>query len=489
MEFTAAPSIPWNPHDYQKKAIKFLLEHAAAGLFLDPGLGKTSITLAAIKILKAKGLLERALIVAPLRVCYTVWPREVEKWTDFGNLKVVVLHGGKKEQALKEKADIYVINPEGLEWLCSNNRLKALGVDTLVIDESSKFKHTGTRRFKTLKPTLAKFRRRWILTGTPAPNGLMDLFGQVYILDLGRALNPYITKFRAEFFDPIGYGGYTWVPKPDTESRITELLKPLTLRLAAEDYLKLPELVENNIYVDLPPGARRVYDELESQMLATLDSLDVVTAMSAAAASIKCRQVANGGIFLQLDETPAVHSDKWKNLHNAKTEAVVDLIEELNGQPVLIAYDFEHDRDRLRKALPNCVFASDYSAKKFSDVERAWNAGEISELAGHPMSLGHGLNLQAVGQHVIWHSMTWDLELYLQFIRRILRQGNRHKRVFCHHILARGTVDMAMARAMKVKTNNQNKLLNALNEYRNAKARASELDDAVFLALGIAGVL
>lgn len=471
MEFAAPPAISWVPHQYQRNAIKFLIEHGAAGLFLDPGLGKTSITLGAFKILKERKLVERALVVAPLRVCYSVWPKEVEKWADFNGLKVVVLHGGKKELALKEKADIYVINPEGLEWLTTDGRLKSLGVDVLVIDESSKFKHTSTRRFKTLKPHLTKFRRRWILTGTPASNGLMDLFGQVYIMDLGRSFTPYITKFRQMFFDPTGFGGYEWRLKPGAEERIYELLRPMTLRLAAEDYLELPKKVVNNIYVDLPTQVRRIYEELETEMLATLDSMEVVTAMSAAAASIKCRQVANGGIFLQLDHTPAVHSDRWENLHTAKIEATVDLVEELNGQPVLIAYDFEHDKDRLRKAFPKAVFASDYSAKKFMEVEHAWNNGEISNLCGHPMSLGHGLNLQGVGQHVIWHSMFWDLELYDQFIKRILRQGNKNSHVYVHHIMARNTVDEAILRALGRKTGVQNRFLDAMKEYVQEKKK------------------
>lgn len=471
MEFAAPKPIAWNPHQYQKTAIKFMIEHGAAALFLDPGLGKTSITLAMFKVLKAQGLVERMLIVAPLRVCYAVWPKEVEKWQDFNGLTVTVLHGGKKELALREQSDIYVVNPEGLEWLTTDGRLKSLGCDVLVIDESSKFKHTNTRRFKTLKPHLTKFRRRYILTGTPAPNGLMDLFGQIYILDLGRAFSPYITKFRQDFFTPSGFGGYDWVPKWDTPDRINELLKPLALRLAAEDYLELPKLVENDIYIDLPPEARRIYDELETEMLATLSSMEVVTALSAAAASIKCRQVANGGIFRQLDHTPAVHSDRWQNLHMAKVDATLDLIEELNGQPVLVAYDFEHDRERLRKAIPHAIFASDYSAKKFLDIERKWNAGEIAVLCGHPQSLGHGLNLQGCGQHVIWHSMTWDLELYDQFIKRILRQGNKNTHVFVHHIMARNTVDEAMRRALRRKDKIQSKLLNALKEYVAERAK------------------
>lgn len=454
----------WQPHAYQKKAVRHLIERGAAALFLDPGLGKTSITLGAIKILLQQKLMSRALIVAPLRVCYSVWPREVEKWTDFNQLKVVVLHGGDKLEKLSEPADIYLINPEGLDWLTTDKRIDKLGTDVLVIDESSKFKHTNTKRFKALKPHLKKFRRRWILTGTPAPNGLMDLFGQVYIMDLGKSLGSYITHFRINYFDATGFGGYTWVPKRDSAEKIYELLRPMALRLAAEDYLELPELVINNIYVDLPEEARRIYDELEEEMITTLQGSEIITAVTAAAASIKCRQVANGGIFVQHDHAPAVSSDRWRNLHTAKVDAVADLIEELQGQPVLVAYDFEHDKDRLRKGLPGAVFASDYSAKEFVKIEEAWNRGEISILCGHPASLGHGLNLQGAGQHVIWHSMFWDLELYDQFIRRILRQGNKHAHVFCHHIMARNTVDATILRTLDRKDRVQGKFLDAMRE-------------------------
>ena len=465
--FDEAKPVAWKPHPYQKKAMKFMLAQGAAGLFLDPGLGKTSITLGALKVLKNKGLMNAALIIAPLRVCHSVWPAEVKKWKDFGELKVVVLHGAKKNESLKEKADIYVINPEGLDWLFAANNFKSLGCDVLVIDESSKFKHTGTRRFKALKPFLAKFKRRYILTGTPAPNGLLDLFGQIYILDLGRSFSPYITKFKRDFFDSSGFGGYTFVPKSDTEERIQELLKPLVMRLDGEDLLQLPELVYNNIFVDLPPSARKIYDELAVEMLTVLDSMEVVTAQGAAAASLKCRQVANGGLFLQLDHTPAVNSQRWEDLHTEKIDALRDLAEELNGQPLFVALDFEHDKERIRKHFPKAVIASDYSAKRFAaEIEPAWNRGEIQMLAGHPGSLGHGLNLQEAGQHVVWHSLTWDLELYDQFIRRVRRQGNKHTHVFVHHIMARGTVDLAILRAIKRKGTIQDRLLDALKEVR-----------------------
>lgn len=465
----------WVPHEYQKNAIKFLLEHACAGLFLDPGLGKTSISLGACKVLRSQNMFKGALVVAPLRVCYSVWPKEVDKWSDFSHLKVVVLHGSQKESALNEKADLYVINPEGLEWLFSNGRSKTLfsSVDTLIVDESTRFKHCATRRFKTLKPFLHKFARRWILTGTPAPNGLMDLFGQIYILDMGRSFTPYISKFRQEFFFQTGFGGYTWVPKTDTENRIHELLNPLVLRLEARDYLKLPKLVttpQTDIVVVLPPAARKIYDEMETEMMAVLEGMEIVTAMSAAAASMKCRQIANGGIYRQLDVDPATRSERWQPIHDAKTDALEELFEGLNGQQLLVAYEFNHDLDRIRKRFPKATYAVDYSAKKFPEIEAAWNAGEISMLVAQPQSVGHGLNLQGGNaQHICWYSQIWDLETYDQFILRILRQGNKSSHVFVHHIIAENTVDRAVIRSLRRKAGVQNRLLDSLKEYRKER--------------------
>ena len=295
-EFVVAKPVKWKPHAYQKGAIKFLLERACAALFLDPGLGKTSITLGAVKILLAEKLIRRVLVVAPLRVCYSVWPKEVKKWEDFQNIRVAVLHGKDKERNLRSEAEVYVINPEGLAWLMTDGRFKLLGADVLVIDESSKFKHTNTARFKTLRPVLSKFSRRYILTGTPCPNGLLDLFGQVYILDLGKSFGPFITHYRTEFFEPTGFGGFTWVPKHGTEERIQKLLKPLALRLSAKDYLELPELIPVKVEIELPPDARKIYDQLETELITLVDG-QVVTALSVAAANTKCRQVANGGLY------------------------------------------------------------------------------------------------------------------------------------------------------------------------------------------------
>lgn len=481
-------SKPWRPHAYQKKAVKFLLEHAASALFLDPGLGKTSITLAAIKLLKQKKLLDKVLLIAPLRVCYSVWPKEVEKWEDFNDIKVVVLHGPNKDALLKTEADVYVINPEGLEWLLQVKktktptgkikvdvdlrRWKALGFDTLVVDELSKFKHTNTNRFKALKLVLHTFRRRWGLTGSPASNGLMDLFGQCYILDQGRTLGPYITHYRMKYFIP-SHDGFSWNIREGAEQEIYERLSPLALRMAAEDYLDMPTLIENNIRVDLPEKVMEIYDRLENDLIAKLDA-KVVVASTAAAASMKCRQVANGGIYLDPEVEALVKLPKskreWVNLHTEKVDALADLIEELQGSPILVAYDFEHDLDRLRERLGQDVpyIGGGVSAKRSAELEKAWNAGHLPVLLGHPQAMAHGLNLQEVGHHVCWHSLTWDYELYDQFIRRVLRQGNKSKKVFVHHIIARGTIDEAILAAVKSKRRGQNALFDALKKLRKS---------------------
>lgn len=478
-------SKPWKPHAYQKKAVKFLLEHAGSALFLDPGLGKTSITLATIKILKKKNLVNKVLLIAPLRVCYNVWPKEVDKWSDFKDLRVQVLHGKNKDEALKTDADIYVINPEGLDWLLQvtktkspstgrtkvtvdTKRFKALGFDMLVVDELSKFKHTNTNRFKALKMVLGTFSRRHGLTGSPAPNGLEDLFGQCYVLDQGRTLGQFISGYRAAYFQQ-SHDGFNWTIRKGAEEEIYKRLSPLVLRMAAEDYLDMPTLIENNIMVDLPTSVMTMYDRLEQDLIAKLDG-KVVVAATAAAASIKCRQVASGGIYLDPEIEALVKLPKsnreWVNLHTAKVDALEDLVDELQGSPLLVAYDFGHDLDRLRSRFPNAVYACDYSASKFSEIEDQWNSGKIPLLFGHPQSVGHGLNLQESGNHVCWHSMTWDYELYDQFIRRILRQGNKSKNVFVHHIIARGTIDEVMLYALKSKRKGQDALFTALKNLR-----------------------
>lgn len=493
MQSTLFPqsSKPWQPHAYQKKAVKFLLEHAASALFLDPGLGKTSITLAAIKLLKKKKLLNKVLLIAPLRVCYSVWPKEVGKWSDFGDLKVAVLHGPKKEEALRSEADIYVINPEGLDWLLKAEktktgtgktkvnidfrRFKRLGFDTLVVDELSKFKHTNTNRFKALKLVLHLFSRRWGLTGSPASNGLLDLFGQCFVLDQGRTLGQYISHYRMKYFIQ-SHDGFSWNIRQGAEQEIYERLNPLALRMAAEDYLDMPTLIENNIRVDLPENVMSMYNTLEEDLIAKIDA-NIIVASTAAAASIKCRQVANGGIYIDPEVEALVKlpksSREWVNLHTEKVDALADLIEELQGSPLLVAYDFAHDLDRLQSKLGMEVpyIGGGVSAKRSAELEYLWNQGKLPVLLGHPQAMAHGLNLQEMGHHVCWHSLCYNYELYDQFIRRVLRQGNKSKNVVVHHIMARGTVDEAILATLKNKMKGQDALFNALKEYQRGKRK------------------
>lgn len=461
----------WKPRAYQVDAVKFLLEHAAAGLFLDPSMGKTSITLAAFKLLLKEKVARRMLVVAPLRVAQLVWPAQVDGWEDFAHMRYHVLHGaGRTDAALraavKDGVEIFIINPDGLRWLFSEGRFAALGADTLVVDELTKFKHTQTQRFKSLKPFLPRFQRRWGLTGSPASNGLLDLFGQCYTLDLGRTLGQYITHYRMEYFEPSGYGGYTWTLKKDADKRIYERLAPLVLRLDADDHLDLPEVVTNTILVDLPKEARRVYDEMESNLITMLGSR-VVTATNVGAALNKCRQIASGALYMGEGQSD------YRVLHGAKTEAVQDMLEELQGSPALIVYDFVHDRERLLAALgPDTPYlGGGVKEQRFGEVERAWNRGELPAVLVHPQSTAHGLNVQFGGHHLVFHTLTYDYELYLQQIYRLRRPGQKAKRVFVHHVVARDTVDEAIAEALVRKEKGQKALLNALRGYAAQRKR------------------
>lgn len=482
---------PWRPHAYQKRAVKFLLEHACAALLLDPGLGKTSIVLAALKMLIKARVVKKVLLVAPLRVCLSTWPGEIEKWSDFSELKIVVLHGPKKDQLLNEDADIYVINPEGLDWLLKPTkarsargrvsvdvdvrRFKAMGFDTLVLDELTKFKNSQSIRFKSMKLVLGTFGRRWGLTGSLAANGLMDLFGQIYMLDEGRSLGRYITHYRNEFFVP-DYTGFAYTPVEGAEEKIYARLAPISLRMEDRDYLDMPQLINNDIMIDLPPSAREAYDLLEDELVSAVSD-GVVTAASAGVAMGKCRQMASGGVFAD----PEIDAEglrkiprkrKVLDLHDVKTDALEELVEELQGAPLLIGYEFHHDKARIKARFPQCVFVDEVPAKDFKRLEERWNRGEISMLASHPASIAWGLNLQQRGHHVAFYTLPWDYELYDQFIRRVLRQGNKSRRVFVHRIMARDTVeDCVVAPALSAKRKGQANLFAGIRKFADGRRR------------------
>ena len=493
--------LKWTPLPYMKVGMKFLLTHANAGLVLSPGGRKTSITLGALKVLFDKKLIKKVLIVAPKRPCYSVWPGEIEKWADFNHLTYEILHGPGKDRALTRDANIYLINHDGLSWLLKSVKtkkqvpyvnkftgqkgltervkidvdvkaFKLLGFDVLVLDELHLFKHHNSQRSKALKQVLHTFSRRWGLTGSPAANGLIDLFGQCFILDMGHALGQFITHFRRDFFLPDP-NGVDWDLQPGAEERIYERVAPLMLRMETEALQQLPEMVFDDILVNLPSKVKEVYDDLEGDLIAGIQD-HVIVAANAAAASSKLRQVCCGGVYHTdpLVVGKAKPKRGWTNLHLEKVNALQELVEDLQRSPLLIAYDFGHDLDRLRKAFPKATFACDVPDKEFRRMEQRWNNGEIEQLFGHPSSIGLGLNLQERGNHVCWHSPISDYTLYDQFNRRVLRSGNTHEAVFVHHLIARGTIEeMVIIPTVKLKEKTQNAFFGALVDYAKQRRK------------------
>lgn len=450
----------WKPKPYQERAIRLLLSQAAGGLFLDPGLGKTSIVLAAFSILKKRGFAGKMLIIAPLRPMYKVWPDEIQKWEEFSDLTYSILHGKEKERALAADVDIHIINPEGLPWLVR----KLPQYTVLCIDESSKFKDSSTKRFKLLKPLLQNFARRWILTGTPAPNGLEDLFGQLYILDLGRSLGRYITHFRNTYFTQNAFNAFQWVPRPSAWEEVVNLISPLVLQLSAEDHLQMPKLQSLVVSVYLPPDAQKIYKEVETEFLSLLEA-GMIVAGNAAAAGTKCRQIANGAVYLPQQQGA---KREYAEIHDEKLDALEGILAELNGAPAIIFYEYQHDLERIRARLGDVpVLGSGLTGVALTSLVDRFNAGVIPVLLGHPASMGHGLNLQAVCRHVIWFGITWDLELYDQAIARVYRQGQKAESVLVYHIVAKRTKDEDVMLALEKKDRTQQDFLKAVGTHRD----------------------
>lgn len=473
----------WKPKPYQKKGAKWLVERTAAALFFDPGLGKTSSTLAALMTLFKTGQIRRALVVAPLNVCYEVWPAEIAKWDEFSHLRWVILHGDDKERARLQDADIYLINPEGLQWLVDAKvtevrkkkvvkvdmkRWLAYNFDVIVIDELSKFKHPSSIRYKVLREIHRTFKRRWGLTGTPAANGLMDLFGQMYVIDCGASFGPYITHFRKAFCDR-GHDGFSYTIREGAAEKIYQKIAPVALRMEGSDYLDLPERVDVEINVTLPPKALELYREMDVERIVKV-SEGIVTAATAAVVSGKCRQIASGGLYVG-DETGDLKKRKTSFVHDAKTDALEGIVDELQGSPLLVLYEWDHDVDRILKRFPGTpILGGGTPQSVVKDTLRMWNMGALPILVGHPASIGYGLNMQGGGcGHVCWYSLTWNLELYEQTIKRIHRQGNVVDRVIVYHILARGTDDHRVKQALINKQNVQAELFRYLEEQQRSR--------------------
>jgi len=472
-----AASKPWKPHEYQGRAMRFVLENPQSGLLLPPGMGKTSVTLGTLKVLLKKRLVKRLLVVAPLRACYDVWPAEVCDWTDFKDMRVALLHGPGKDavlRALRPEHNVCVINPEGVPWLtASKARVRALGADMLVIDESSLWKSSVTVRFRALRKHLRGFGRRHILTGSPRPRNYLDLHGQVFIMDLGAALGEYLSHYRNQFFFPTGFQMREWEILPGSAERIDALVAPMVMRLDARDYLKLPKEMERTHLVELPPAARKEYDAIEGSLMSTLFTAPFT---SSASARSKCCQIANGSVYLDSDPEERIRSTNrpFKELHAAKVEALADLVSELQGDPILVGIGYHHDVAAIRKGLGYDVpcINGDTTRGQAADYIDRWNRGLIPVLLGHPASMGHGLNLQKFNaQNVAFFNIDDNYDTYDQFYQRVARQGNKAAFVMKHHFVARDTVDVPKMRNLRAKYTGQKAFLDAMKRYSEERGR------------------
>lgn len=439
------------PHEYQRKAIGRLLEHDHYGLFLDMGLGKTIITLTAIEQLLYDRLeVRKVLIVAPRTVAESTWQNEAAKWDHLKQLSFSTVLGSAKERAraLQAEADCYVINRENVEWLC-DYYCYDLPFDMLVVDESSSFKNPQAKRFKALKKI--PFQRVVILTGTPAPNTLMDLWAQIYLLDKGRRLGKTITEYRHTWFIPDKFSGhivYSYKLQKGAERDIYRRVATCCMSLKAADYLKLPERIDNVVKVKLTEEARDSYQTMLKDLTLTVD-MERITAVTAAALSNKLLQMANGAVY---DDEHGVQV-----LHDCKLNALKEIIEANAGKPVLVFYAYKHDLAELQRAFKRTRVLSGAEAMD------EWNAGRIPLLLAHPASTAYGLNLQAGGNIIVWYGLTWSLELYQQANARLHRQG-QDKPVIVHHLVAEDTMDENVMLALRTKCAGQDALLEAVKE-------------------------
>ena len=440
----------YKAHEYQEYATKFIEDNEESAVFLECGLGKSVITLTAIKNLMARGEVNRVLVVAPLRVGKTTWPEEIGKWDHLTGLTYAVAIGNVAERlsALKAKADITIINRENVEWLIDKSGV-AFDYDMLVIDELSSFKSFKAKRFKALLKVRPNITRIVGLTGTPSSNGLMDLWAEFRLLDLGERLGRYITRYRLAYFTPDKRNAqvvFSYKPLPGAEERIYDKIDDITISMRAADYLKLPSLVMNSVIVEMGDKEKEIYDSLCDDMVVSLGNNEI-DAVNAASLSNKLLQMANGAVY---GDEHSVHQ-----IHDEKLNALEDLIESANGKPVLVAYWFKHDLARIKAKFP---FVREI--KTDADI-RAWNRGEIEVGIIHPASAGHGLNLQTGGSTLIWFGLTWSLELYQQTNARIYRQGQKNT-VVMHHIITKGTIDERVLKALEKKEKTQNSLIDAV---------------------------
>ena len=438
------------PHDYQQYAIDFIKNNEVAAVLLDMGLGKTSITLTAVNdLIFDRFEVSKVLVIAPLRVARDTWPAEIKKWDHLKHLRYSVAVGSESERlaALRKEADIYIINRENVDWLVNKSRL-SFNFDMVVIDELSSFKSHQSKRFKSLLKVRPFIKRIVGLTGTPSSNGLMDLWAQFRILDMGKRLGRYITHYRSAYFLPDKRSAdriFTYKPADGAEQMIYDRISDITISMKSADYLKLPECIINEVPVFMDAKEKAIYETFKEDMVAKIKD-EEIDAANAAVLSGKLLQMANGCIY---DE-----DKKAIKIHDRKLDALEDLIESANGKPLLVAYWFQHDLARIKERFPV------REIKTSKDIED-WNQGRIPLAVIHPASAGHGLNLQTGGSTLVWFGLTWSLELYQQCNARLHRQGQTDT-VVIHHIIAKGTIDEDVMAALQRKEKIQNALINAV---------------------------
>lgn len=448
----------FTPHSYQRAAIDALLNHTHYGLMLDMGLGKTVITLTAIQALLDDWAISKVLIIAPKKVADSTWATEAQKWGHTRGLRVVKVMGSedKRRQALATDADIYIINREMVTWLCE--QYKQLPFDMLIIDESSNFKNPQAKRFKALKKQRGVFSRIVLLTGTPAPNTLEDLWAQVYLLDAGERLGRTITAYRSKYFTPAmtnGHVVYSYKLRKGADKAIHNKIRDICLSMKKQDVMDEITMqdgyISRVVKVSLTPDEEATYNDMERDFVLALPDDEIISAASAATLSNKLLQLANGSIYTDEGDVVTIHTRK------------VGALKEIAAKEgnMLVFYNFKHDREAIRAAFPDAVDLSD------DETLQAWNAGKIKMLLAHPASAGYGLNLQQGGHVIVWYGMTWSLEQYLQANARLNRQGQEHP-VTIYHLLTTGTIDSQVMRALERKEKGQNALLEAIKLRRDS---------------------
>lgn len=447
----------WNPHEYQKYAIEYIKTHPVAAILLGCGLGKTSIALTAIDdMLYDSFEVRKVLVVAPIRVAKVSWPDEIKKWDHLSDLRYSVAVGTKEERitALMSDADVYIINQENLMWLIESSGLP-FDYDMCVLDELSSFKNWQSKRFKAFMKVRPRLKRVIGLTGTPSSNGLMNLFAEFRCLDMGERLGRFIGQYRTSYFKPDKYNGnivYSYIPLPRAEEEIYRKISDITISMKSTDHLKMPELVNSEYTVSLDEDERAKYDAMKKDLILPLTDGGEVTAANAAALSGKLVQMANGAVYSDDNTVTAIHEKKL--------DALEDIIESANGRPVLVAYWYKHDLERIQKRLD--ALKVEYAIISSSGSIEMWNKGEFAVGLIHPASAGHGLNLQQGGNILVWFSLTWSLELYIQTVDRLFRQGQSEETVSVIHIITKDTIDERIMKALTDKDSTQSALIEAV---------------------------